>query len=428
MRCPCARSLPANGMTVIKIGGGNPLHGEISIGGAKNAALPAMFASLLTEQSCTLHNLPNLLDIDSATQVLQAMGADCARQNNTATICARAIHTQAAPYRLMKTMRASILALGPLLARFGRARVSLPGGCAIGARPVDMHLQGLQKMGADIHVQDGNIVARAEKLHGARIVLPKPTVTGSENLMMAATLADGETIIENAAREPEIADLANLLNAMGAKITGADGGTLYICGVDKLYGATHSVLPDRIESGTYLCAVAAAGGEAVLHHAGGEYLHDLFEKLMAAGAIINTEGDSIRIVMDKRPLAAGADTAPYPGFPTDMQAQWMAVNSVAEGTAIIVENIFENRFMHVPELLRAGARIELRHNTAVVRGVERLSGAPMMATDLRASACLIIAALAAHGESIIDRVYHLDRGYENMVGKLEELGANIRRI
>ena len=428
MPCPCALCPPMSGMEKIKIKGGCPLHGEITVGGAKNAILPAMFACLLTDKQCKINNIPNLQDIHSAAQVLQAMGATCEIKNGEATICASQLHTCEAPYQLVKTMRASILALGPLLARFGSARVSLPGGCAIGARPVDMHLRGLRRMGAIIKMEGGDIVARAKRLRGAHVVLPKPTVTGSENLMMAATLAEGETIIENAAREPEIADLASLLNAMGAKIEGADSGVLHVQGVSSLHGAEHDAPPDRIEAGTYLCAVAACGGDAVLQRANLCALGDVLEKFANAGAIITPQNDDLRIVMNSRPVAVDADTAPYPGFPTDMQAQWMAVNCVAQGSSTIVENIFENRFMHVPELIRAGANIKLRRNAASITGVEKLSGAPMMATDLRASASLIIAALAAHGESIIDRIYHLDRGYDNLVQKLSKLGANAIRF
>lgn len=415
-------------MDKIRIVGGRPLIGEVHISGAKNAALPALFACLLTDMPCTLHKLPQLRDIESARQVLQKMGAECRVQDDKTTVCARTLHTQEAPYALVKTMRASILALGPLLARCGRARVSLPGGCAIGARPVDMHLDGLRKMGATIDIEDGNIVASAGRLRGAHIVLPAPTVTGSENLMMAAALAAGESIIENAAREPEIADLASFLNNMGAKISGAGSGTLHICGVEKLTGAAHTVLPDRIEAGTYLCAVAACGGEVTVHNAGASVMQDLLEKLSTAGAVLTVTGESVRIAVNGRMRAVNADTAPYPGFPTDMQAQWMAVSSVAEGTAVISENVFENRFMHVPELSRLGANIELRNNTAVVQGVEKLAGAPMMATDLRASASLVIAALAAAGTSVIERIYHLERGYENLTEKLQALGAEVRRV
>ena len=414
-------------MDKIKITGGRPLAGEVCVSGAKNAALPALFACLLTADTCTLRNMPQLCDIESARQVLQKMGAECQTRGDEVTVCARALHTQEAPYALVKTMRASILALGPLLARFGRARVSLPGGCAIGARPVDMHLEGLRRMGAVIEIEDGNIVARAGRLRGAHIALPVPTVTGSENLMMAAALADGETIIENAAREPEIADLAVFLNRMGAQVSGADSGVLHIRGVATLTGASHRVLSDRIEAGTYLCAAAACGGEVVVRNADVSAMQNLLKKLTAAGAVLTAEDDSLRIVMNGRTQAVNADTAPYPGFPTDMQAQWMAVSSVAQGTAVISENIFENRFMHVSELSRLGANIELRHNTAVVRGADNLTGAPMMATDLRASASLVIAALAAAGESVIERIYHLDRGYENLTEKLQGLGANICR-
>lgn len=417
-------------MEKIKIRGGRPLSGEICISGAKNAALPAMFACLLTEEECTLQNLPRLRDIASAAQALRLMGAACEINKDaqgTVSVCARKLTTQEAPYSLVKTMRASILALGPLLARFGKARVSLPGGCAIGARPVDMHLDGLRQMGAQIEMADGDIVARAGRLRGAHIVLPAPTVTGSENLMMAAALAEGETVIENAAREPEIADLAALLNKMGANIQGAETGTLHIQGVAQLSGASHAVISDRIEAGTYLCATAACRGEVVLRNADAECMRDLLGRLTSAGAKLSEEEDAIRIVMSDRPRAIDAETAPYPGFPTDMQAQWMAVNAVAEGDAEIKENIFENRFMHVPELNRTGAQIKLHHNTALVRGVKQLSGAPMMATDLRASASLVIAALAAQGESQIDRIYHLDRGYEDLTPKLQALGADVRR-
>ena len=417
-----------NGMQKIKINGGRRLVGEVRISGAKNAALPAMFACLLTDKECELHNLPQLRDINSARLALQQMGAECEQQGATAKIHAASLHTFQAPYQLVKTMRASILALGPLLARFGEARVALPGGCAIGARPVDMHLAGLQQMGAQINMEDGDIVARAKRLQGAHIILPKPTVTGTENLMMAAALADGETIIENAAREPEILDLAKFLNAMGANVRGAGEGDLHISGVSSLHGATHAVLPDRIEAGTYLCAVAACGGDVLLHNAGADVMQNLLHKLTAAGAELKNEGNSVHIKMENRPLAINADTAPYPGFATDMQAQWMAVCCVAEGTAAITENIFENRFMHVSELARLGAQIELHHNTAVVHGVSKLTSAQMMATDLRASASLVIAALAAEGESVIDRIYHLERGYENLAEKFCALGADVERV
>ena len=414
----------------IKIRGGAPLHGNVKVGGAKNAALPALFACLLSEAPCILQNIPHLRDIQSAVRVLQGMGVACESDSNGGNqikIQAKNLTTQEAPYSLVKTMRASILALGPLLARFGRAQVSLPGGCAIGARPVDLHIQGLRTMGADIAVEDGNIIARARRLHGAHITLPIPTVTGSENLMMAATLAQGETIIENAAREPEIADLAKMLCSMGAEIA-IDNGVIRVQGKTELHGTTHAAPPDRIEAGTYLCAVAACGGDVRVCGVNADDMRDLIEKLVAAGAQVDVEENTVRLRMAQRPKAVSAATAPYPGFPTDMQAQWLAVNCVAEGEAVIVETIFENRFMHVSELLRLGAQIQLRHNAAHVIGVAALSGAPLMATDLRASASLVIAALAAQGESVIDRIYHLDRGYEKLAEKLQTLGADVTRI
>jgi len=413
----------------IKIRGGKPLAGDVQIGGAKNAALPALFACLLTEAPCQLQNIPRLRDIESALAVLKSMGADCQRDKDSGqiTVHAQNLTTYEAPYNLVKTMRASILALGPLLARFGEARVSLPGGCAIGARPVDMHINGLRAMGADIAVEDGNIVARANRLKGGRITLPAPTVTGSENLMMAAALADGETVIENAAREPEIEDLAKMLISMGAEVA-CDNGTIRVQGKPTLGGANHAAPPDRIEAGTYLCAAAACGGDVRAVGANANEMNDLLEKLAAAGADIAIEKNAVRLQMDKRPQAVDAETAPYPGFPTDMQAQWLAVNSIAEGSAVVVETIFENRFMHVPELTRLGANIQLDHNAAHVAGVAALSGAPLMATDLRASASLVIAALAAKGESIIDRIYHLERGYEKLAEKFQQLGADISRM
>ncbi|MDM5147331.1 UDP-N-acetylglucosamine 1-carboxyvinyltransferase [Candidatus Persebacteraceae bacterium Df01] len=414
-------------MDKLEICGGRPLHGKINISGAKNAALPALFACLLTEEPCHLTNVPQLRDIHSALAVLRAMGVHCETNDGSLKIQAAKLHTHEAPYTLVKTMRASILALGPLLARFGQAIVSLPGGFAIGARPVNAHIEGLTRMGATIEVKDGNIVANAERLRGAHLVLPMPTVTGTENLMMAAALADGETIIENAAREPEITDLAIFLNSMGANITGLNSNLLRIRGTKKLSGASHTVVSDRIEAGTYLCATAACGGDVELVGANAEHLQNLLNKLETAGATLAPSSNNIRIVMSSRPQATDAETAPYPGFPTDLQAQWMAVNSVADGTAIIVENVFENRFMHAPELTRMGANIELKRNTAIVRGVDILKGAPLMATDLRASASLVIAGLAAQDTTLIDRVYHLDRGYERMEHKLSVLGAKTRR-
>ena len=430
MHYPCAHYRQKNGMDKIKIIGGKPLIGEITVSGAKNAALPAVFACLLTKGTCYINNLPQLRDMQSAFKIIQSMGAACEAQKSQAIITADNLHTCEVPYDWVKTMRASILTLGPLLARFGEAKVSLPGGCAIGARPVDIHLDGLRRMGAKIDVEKGNVIAASPngRLRGAHIVLSQPTVTGTENLMMAATLAEGETLIENAAREPEINDLAVLLNAMGADIHGADSGNIRICGVTALHGASHAVLPDRIEAGTYLCAVAACGGDVFIRGVQADVMQDLLAKLTASGAKLEIMNNGIRIQMNTRPQAINADTAPYPGFPTDMQAQWMAVCAVADGVAVIAENIFENRFMHVPELSRMGARIMLRHQTATVRGVKNLSGAPMMATDLRASASLVIAGLAANGESIVDRLYHLDRGYDNLVGKLRALGAEVSRI
>ena len=417
-----------NGMDKIEILGGRRLVGEVVIGGAKNAALPALFACLLTEEECALTKVPHLRDIHSALAVLQAMGARCDMQGDCVTVQAERICSQDVRYELVKTMRASVLTLGPLLARFGRATVSLPGGCAIGARPVNVHIDGLRQMGAEIRLDNGNIVAEAGRLRGAHLTLPMPTVTGTENLMMAAALADGETIIENAAREPEIADLAAFLNHMGADIVGAESGVIQIRGVSELHGATHQILSDRIEAGTYLCATAACGGEVRLLGALAAHLQDLLHKLQEAGVQVEEEGGSLRICAEGRLRAVNAETAPYPGFPTDLQAQWMAVSCTAEGTAVISENVFENRFMHAPELIRMGAHIELQRNTAVVRGVGQLRGAPLMATDLRASASLVIAALAARGKTTLSRVYHLDRGYELMEEKLRALGADARRV
>ncbi len=390
-------------------------------------------------------------DIKSALAVLSAMGAEHSDANGKTVVNAARLRTTVAPYQLVKTMRASVLALGPLLARAGEATVSLPGGCVIGARPVDMHIAGFEKMGAEIQIQNGNIVARAKRLRGANIKLPQPTVTGSENLMMAAALAEGITVLENAAREPEITDLAVFLNAMGADISGAGESTITIRGVDRLHSAKHFVMPDRIEAGTYLCAAAACGGDVFLENADLSHLSALAEKLRECGAEVlncNDSGDDgddgddgdgdgdgnsenkkrgARITMHNRPRAVDAVTAPYPGYPTDLQAQWMAVNCVAEGCATITETVFENRFMHAPELARMGADIELRGNAARVRGVASLSGAPVMATDIRASAALVVAALAARGTSEIDRIYHLERGYATMEKKLRALGANAER-
>lgn len=415
-------------MQKLKITGGKPLNGAINICGAKNAALPELFACLLTDAPCRIDNIPQLRDIDSALAVLAAMGARVDKQGDSVSICASSLTATSAPYDLVKTMRASVLALGPLLARAGRARVSLPGGCVIGARPVDMHIAGFAKMGADIGIERGDIVASVDKLQGCVIRLPFPTVTGTENLMMAAVLAAGETIIENAAREPEIIDLADMLNKMGANISGAGESKIRIKGVCKLGGVNHRVMPDRIEAGTYLCAAAACGGDVFLRHARLSHLSALADKLAECGAVLREDEDGIGITMNQRPQAADIATAPYPGYPTDLQAQWMALSCVAKGRAAITETVFENRFMHIPELARMGADIELRGNTAIVSGVNHLSAAPVMATDIRASAALVVAALAARGESIIDRIYHLQRGYGKMAQKLGELGASAQLI
>jgi len=413
----------------LRITGGATLHGEVTISGAKNAALPILCAALLTEEPLHLANVPMLADVQTMLRLLRNMGVSAAAQGDDGLVLrAQHIAQLHAPYDLVKTMRASILVLGPLLARFGEARVSLPGGCAIGQRPVDQHIQGLQALGAHITMEHGDIVARATRLKGATIRTDMVTVTGTENLMMAAVLADGRTVLENTAREPEIVDLAELLIRMGAKISGHGTDRIVIDGVEQLHGATHRVMPDRIEAGTFLCAVAAAGGDIVLRQAAPQHLGALIDKLQHAGVQIEAAGDGLRCRMDRRPQAVGFRTREYPGFPTDMQAQLMAVNSVAEGTAVIVENIFENRYMHVQELVRMGAHIAIDGTTAVVTGVPTLSGTTVMATDLRASASLVIAALAAQGETMIERVYHLDRGYQQMEIKLQALGAQIERL
>ena len=414
-------------MEKLEITGNRALHGQISISGAKNAALPAIFACLLSDDICVLNNIPSLNDVNSALNVLDTMGATCERQEDTVTINAATVNTQEAPYHLVKTMRASVLVLGPLLARYHQAKVSLPGGCAIGTRPVDIHISGLRQMGATINIEHGDIVATG-RLNAAHIRLPQATVTGTENLMMAATLADGETRIENAAQEPEVVDLANFLNKMGAKIQGAGSPTICITGVKKLRGTTHHIISDRIESGTYLCAATATGGDVLLKNAPADNLLALTEKLLAAGAQISKENNGIRLIMKKKARAVSVNTAPYPGFPTDMQAQWMAVCTMAEGNAKITENIFENRFMHAQELIRMGAKIKTKGGVATVNGVKTLSGARVMATDLRASASLVIAALAAQGTTTIERIYHLDRGYAGLEKKLQALGAQIKRI
>jgi len=415
-------------MDRLRIEGGSRLSGEVAISGAKNAALPILCAALLTREPLVLTNVPCLNDIDTLLRLLGSMGVRHARDGDTVTLDASAITSPFAPYELVKTMRASILALGPLVARCGEARVSLPGGCAIGARPVDQHIRGLQTMGAEVSVEHGYVHAVARRLRGARLVTDMVTVTGTANLMMAATLADGETVIENAAREPEIVDLAECLTAMGARIRGAGTDVIQILGVERLHGATHRVMPDRIETGTYLCAIAATGGEGRLIRTSASYLDAVVDKLVEAGCEVATEADAIRLRAPRRLRAVDLRTAPYPAFPTDMQAQFMAINTVAEGSSVIRETIFENRFMHAVELQRLGADISIDGNTAVVRGVEKLQGATVMATDLRASASLVIAGLVAEDETTIERIYHLDRGYERLEEKLGALGARVFRV
>lgn len=415
-------------MDKLLITGGNRLSGEINISGAKNAALPILCAGLLTSDDVHLSNVPHLQDVNTMLKLLRQMGLRVEQDGDRMTLNGGAIENCEAPYEMVKTMRASILVLGPLLARFGEAKVSLPGGCAIGSRPVDQHIKGLQAMGAEIAIEAGYIHARAKRLKGARIVTDMITVTGTENLLMAATLSDGETILENAAREPEVTDLANLLVAMGAKIDGIGTDRLVIHGVEKLHGASHAVIADRIETGTFLCAVAAAGGDVTLKNTRSDILDVALDKLREAGAILTTGPDWIRVQMASRPKAVSFRTTEYPGFPTDMQAQFMALNCIADGSSRVTETIFENRFMHVQELNRLGAAIDIDGHTAIVQGVEKLVGAPVMATDLRASASLVIAALAAQGQTLIDRIYHLDRGYDRMEVKLSAVGAQIERV
>ena len=420
-------------MDKLLIRGGRKLRGEVLISGAKNAALPELCAALLTDQPVTLHNVPRLKDVATMLKLVHNMGVVAERDDNgTVRIDARALELPEAPYELVKTMRASVLALGPLLARFGRARVSLPGGCAIGSRPVDQHIKGLQAMGAEIVVEHGYMVARIgggrTRLHGARITTDMVTVTGTENFMMAAVLADGETVLENAAQEPEIADLAEMLIAMGATIEGHGSSRIRIQGVERLNGCTHQVVADRIEAGTFLCAVAATGGEVFLKHGRADHLDAVIEKLREAGAQVLAVDGGIRVQSQGRLKAQSFRTTEYPGFPTDMQAQFMALNAIAEGTSTVTETIFENRFMHVDEMLRLGAKIQTDGKVAVIEGVSQLSGATVMATDLRASASLVIAGLVADGETMVDRIYHLDRGYDRMEGKLRGLGADIERV
>ena len=405
-----------------------PLTGEVRISGAKNAALPILCAALLTPGMLRLQNVPHLRDVTTTLNLLAQMGVEVSLDEKLGVgLTAAKLHNLAAPYELVKTMRASILVLGPMVARFGEARVSLPGGCAIGQRPVDLHIKGLQAMGAQIDIEQGYILARAGRLKGTHIVLDLVTVTGTENLMMAAVLADGVTVLENAAREPEVIDLAECLNAMGARINGAGSDLITIEGVKELHGATHRIMPDRIEIGTFLCAAAATGGEIKLKGTRANILDAVIGKLQEAGAHVEHGDDWIRLSTNGSLKSVSLRTAPYPAFPTDMQAQFMALNSVAEGTAVVTETIFENRFMHVQELRRLGANIEVEGNTAIVQGVRALQGATVMATDLRASASLVLAGLVAKGETLVDRVYHLDRGYECIEEKLSQLGARIRR-
>ena len=415
-------------MQKLAIQGGTPLRGEVRISGAKNAALPIMCASLLTADTLQLSNLPDLQDAVTMRKLLEQMGVAASVQSGEMALHGGQIDKLEAPYDMVKTMRAAVLVLGPLVARFGEARVSLPGGCAIGSRPVNLHIKGLQAMGATISIEHGYIHAQARRLKGARIFFDIVSVTGTENLMMAAALADGVTVLENAAREPEVVDLANCLRAMGAKIEGDGTDTITIAGVEKLHGAAHRIMPDRIESGTFLVAAAATAGSVTLRNTRADILETVLEKLAEAGAHIRSDSDSIHLEMNGRPKPVNLRTAPYPAFPTDMQAQFMALNAVADGSAMMVETIFENRFMHVQELRRLGAQINVEGNTALVRGMDYLEGATVMATDLRASACLVIAGLRAQGETVIDRIYHLDRGYEHIEAKLSQLGANIRRM
>ena len=417
-------------MDKLFITGGNRLEGEIRISGAKNAALPIIMGCLLADDATTIGNIPHLHDITTTLDLLGRMGVSITIDENlNVEVDTRTIKEYVAPYELVKTMRASILVLGPLVAHYGEAEVSLPGGCAIGSRPVVQHIKGLKDMGADIKVENGYIRATAKRLKGAKIVMDLVTVTGTENLLMAATLAEGTTILENAAREPEVVDLAIFLNSMGAKITGAGTDTIIIEGVEKLSGTQHNVMPDRIETGTYLVAAAVTGGKVKLKDSCPDYLDAVLEKLIEAGAEIETGDDWISLDMKgKRPRSIDIRTAPYPAFPTDMQAQFCVLNALAESTGSIVETVFENRFMHIQELQRMGANVNLQGNTAIVKGVDSLTAAPVMATDLRASASLVIAGLVADGETEVERIYHIDRGYECIEEKLLQLGASIRRV
>jgi UDP-N-acetylglucosamine 1-carboxyvinyltransferase len=414
------------------IRGGNPLLGTVRVRGAKNAALPAMAAALLTEEPVILENIPQVRDIETTRKLLSKMGAEvelgCGRAQHRSTICCRELTTPEASYELVKTMRASTLVLGPLVARCGRARVSLPGGCAIGARPIDLHIKGLERLGVVIKQEHGYVDASAKRLRGGEIVFDRITVTGTEDLLMAATLAEGETVMQNCAREPEVSDLADLLNKMGARIAGAGTSTIRVKGVTRLHGARHRIIPDRIEAGTFILAGAVTGGDLNVTNCEPQHLGALLQKLQEVGVKTAHNGAAVRVVADGPMRAADVATEEYPGFPTDMQAQYMVLATQAQGTSVITENIFENRFMHAQELVRMGANIKIEARRAVVKGKTPLSAAAVMASDLRASASLVLAALVAEGESIIDRVYHIDRGYEHIEEKLRAVGAQIRRI
>ena len=417
-------------MDKLLVRGGRTLHGEVLISGAKNAALPELCAALLTAEPVTLRNVPQLQDVVTMLTLIRNMGVKAERADDGAVhIDASGLNSPEAPYELVKTMRASVLALGPLLARFGEATVSLPGGCAIGSRPVEQHIRGLQALGAEVTVENGFIKARAERLRGGRYVFDMITVTGTENVLMAAALAKGTTVLENCAMEPEVVDLANCLIAMGAHIEGAGTNRIVVHGVDSLKGIHYDVLPDRIEAGTFLVAGAMTGGRVLVKKARADTMDAILVKLEEAGAHVNTTADTIEVDgRGRRPKAINLTTAPYPAFPTDMQAQFAALNTVAEGVGVITETIFENRFMHLNELSRLGADIRVEGNTAIIRGVSKMTGAPIMATDLRASASLVLAGLVAEGETVVDRIYHIDRGYENIEEKLGTLGAKIRRL
>jgi UDP-N-acetylglucosamine 1-carboxyvinyltransferase len=417
-------------MDKLQVTGGIPLEGEVRVSGAKNAALPIIAATLLASEPVAIGNVPHLQDVTTMIELLGRMGVTVTvDERMNVEVDANTLRQPVAPYDLVKTMRASILVLGPLLARFGQADVSLPGGCAIGARPVNIHVAGLQAMGAEINIENGYIRARASRLRGARLVLDTVTVTGTENLMMAAALADGQTVLENAAREPEVVDLANCLNALGAKVRGAGTDTIVIDGVERMHGGSYRVLPDRIEAGTYLVAGAITGGRVHLKQAAPGHLDAVLAKLQEAGATVTTGADWIELDMrGRRPRAVDLRTAPYPAFPTDMQAQFAALDTVADGVGTIIETIFENRFMHMLEMRRLGAEIRLEGNTAIIKGVPKLQAAPVMATDLRASASLVLAGLVAEGRTVIDRIYHIDRGYEAIEEKLSALGADIKRV